>query len=407
MHRNSLAGNCIFHIIEDFGPGASIIGGAGIVLRSIAWESMRRGACPLVIVDGFKRNAPPIHHWNRDGLKVHKFPLLKSIPIGSHPFGKTRFRQILANANFKKVLELIRPRLVHMHIYNGSLRFGFELKRRTGAKMIVTAHGLDRHFLKWKTYDRVEYAPGWKESIEAVDAWIPVGPLVNEELLKWGIPEEKVVPIYNGVHVPDALAPFDDKVELKRMVKIVYAGRVIEKKGVFDLADAVVEYVRRIPDIRPHLQIVGGCSAEMEHALNERLNKAKGRLDYDLSGEVTTERVREIVSRADIFCHPSKNPSEGIGLAVLEPGAYGCPMVLSDHPAYYLSVYKPDIHALFHKSGDVKGLASGIAQLVKDGELRRKLRQNAYTLVRKKYNRRKMLDAYMALYEKVMESRNC
>lgn len=403
MLRNSLAGKCIFHVIENFGPGAAIIGGAGIVLRSISWESMRRGANPVVIVDGLKKNVPPMNNWERDGLKVHKFPLLRSIPIGSHSLGKTRFRQIHAKVKFKKVLELIRPNLVHMHLYNGSLRFGFELKRLTGAKIIVTAHGLDTHFLKWKKYHRVEYAPSWKESIEAVDAWVPVGPLVNEKLLKWGISEEKIIPIYNGVDVPDTLAQFKNDIELKRQAKIVYAGRVIKKKGVLDLADAVVEFVGLMPNIRPHLQIVGGCSEEMEHALHDRLKNAKGQLDYELLGEVNSERVREIVSASDIFCHPSKNPNEGIGLAVLEPGAYGCPMILSDHPAYFMSVYKPDIHAVFHKSGNVKGLALSIVRLVKDGDLRRKLRENAYKLVKERYNRSKMLDDYMALYERLLE----
>lgn len=403
MCRTPLAGKRILHITEHFGPGMTPIGGANNVLRSVALESMHMGAFPVVIVDSLRKSAPHENHWVRDGLEVYKFPLLKSITKNVRKIGRTKIRQLFTKIKFLKVPKMFRPDIVYLTMYGGELRSAFEIKQRLGAKVVVSAQALDLHLLSRGRYDQVEYAPYWKESVEDVDAWVPCAPIVFERLLNWGIPEEKMVPIYNSVEVPDSLVTSRNDSKTKRQVKIAYAGRIIVQKGVLDLANAVVEFTKLEPEIRPNLQIIGGYTSEMLYALQSRLSVANGKLDYKLFGEVTSERVREIVSAADIFCHPSMFPHEGLPLSTLEAGAYGCPMILSEHPAH-LSVYKPNVHALYCKTGDPGEFAFAIARLAREGDFRRKLRENAYELVKERFNHRRMLDEYMALYEKLLKS---
>lgn len=404
MNRNNtLSGKRILYITEHFGPGTTPIGGANVVIRSLAKESIRMGAHPSVIVDAHRKSAPYENNWVRDGLDIYKLPLVKSITKSAIKIGRTRTRQLYTKIKFSKVPKLFQPDLIHLTMYNGVLRSAFEIKQRLGAKVVVSALALDLPLLSIRKYDQVEYDHTWNKSVEAVDAWVPCAPLVFERLYNWGIPEEKLVPIYNAVDLPADLSPPKSDFELKHQVTIVFAARMIVQKGILDFANAAVEFTRLVPKIRPNLQIVGGYTSEIRHSLENILNIADGKLNYKFFGEVTLRRLREILSTADIFCHPSMFPNEGLPLATLEAGAYGCPMILSKHPAH-LSVYKPEVHALFCKTGDPSEFALAIARLAREGDFRRKLRENAYELVKERYNHRRMLDEYMNLYDKLLNS---
>jgi glycosyltransferase involved in cell wall biosynthesis len=402
MANNPLAGINILYITEHFGPGLQPVGGANNVLRSVALESNRLGAEAVVMIDSLRKSAPPEKRWQRDGLKVYKFPLIKSVTKNYRKIGRTALRQYLTKAAFSKVTRLFHPDLVYLTMYGGELRSAFEMKKRYGSKTIVSAQALDLHLFSKGRYEQVEYTPEWKDSVESVDTWIPCAPLVYERLANWGIPEKKLIPIYNAVDVPEGLPESAHAPETQSALKIVYAGRVIIQKGILDLVNAVAELTRIAPHIRPRLQIVGGYTSEIQRLIKDRIETVSEQMDCELVGEVASERIQEIVSNAHVFCHPSMFPYEGLPLATLEAGAYGCPMILSEHPAH-LSVYTPEVHALYCKTGDPREFAQTILRLVKDRDLRRNVRENAYTLVKQKFNRIKMLDRYMSLFQHLLK----
>src|SRR4030042_4568686 len=305
----------IIQVIGQFGPRADTIGGSGIIMKSIALESIKHGANVKVIVDSYSPIAPKkIKTWNRDGLDVYKFPLLKSMPKGVHILGRTRRKYLIAKMNFKNILNFTKPDIVHFHIPpDGYLRSALEFKLKTKAKIIVTTHGLDPRFNKYSNYKDVPYFPKWTESVECVDAWVPCGPVDQKGLLEWGIPEEKIFPIYNGVEVTGSLPKIKNE-DQKKEFRITYVGRMIERKGILDLADAMVEVVKKEKDKNFILTMVGGYQEKILQSLRERLEPANEKLQYEILGELPNNEIKKILLSSDIFCYPTKSPWEGLPL---------------------------------------------------------------------------------------------
>lgn len=384
---------------SPFGPAMTTIGGVGSIIRLVASESERLGAHPVVIVDRYVKDAPPIEQWVRDGIPVYRFPFLRSIPKTARPFGKTRRRQVVARMALPRVLKEIHPDLVYFNVSgDGRLRFAYEIKRHLGSKIIGASHGLGGLALhRGERFRAKDLYPCWIESVEAVDVWVPCGPNDEKGLLSWGIPKEKIVSVYNGVFVPDSLRPLDKPARPRGDLRVVFVGRLIEDKGVLELADAMVEVAKLLPNFRLHLHLAGASTAEMVHVLEAKLGRGGCRLGWEILREVPPGEVARLLSVSDIFCHPSRGP-EGLPLSVLEAGAYGCPMVLSDIPAHE-SLFEAGVHALFHRAGDASELALSIVRLAQDEALRLRLRVNAYELVKGQYNRERMLREYMNLFD--------
>jgi glycosyltransferase involved in cell wall biosynthesis len=394
----------ITFVHDFFPPGDAPIGGSGKVLQIIALECQKRGFEPTIFVDAYYKTAPHLSRWERDGIPVHQFPLLRCIPTSARLFGKTRRRQWWAKWKLSNILQAAQPAIVHTHVDfpNGLLRLGLEFKRRLGSKLVVTSHGLEGFEQMGARYTDSKLEPDWIEAVEAVDVWVPCGPADHTELVRWGIPETKIKPINNGIPVPDSLPPRAMR-DLDGTVKIAFIGNITGTKGVFDLAKAMIEFVKLAPGLRPSLHYVGLASAEVERIIREALDPHRDKLDYSFPGHVTIERIREIHQTTDIFCYPSRR-REGIPMAILEAAAHGCPMVVSDAPGH-MAVVKPDVHAAVHKQGDVAGLASALVRLAKDPTLRASMRQNAYEHVKAHFNREQMVHDYMSLFESLLEGR--
>lgn len=397
----SLVNVNIAHVVPHFGPEPDVIGGAGVMMRAIALESKRHGANVRVITDRYSPIAPRLNNWNRDGLDVYKFPLLQSMPNNVHPFGRTRRKYIISKISFRKVTRIICPDLAHFHMHpSGLLRLALEFKLRTQSRIVVTTHGLEHRYHDCGNYENLPYFPKWTESVEAVDAWVPCGPVDHRGLLTWGIPEEKIVPIYNGVDVPSSL-PHNRRDEPNSQCRITYVGRMIGRKGIFDLAQAMAELAKQHKNRQFVLTMVGGCKAEVLRELQNSLQTPNGRLQGDFTGELPSDKIEHILYSTDIFCSPTKSPWEGLPLNILEAGAYGCPIILSDHPAH-LAVYSPDVHAKYFQKANVKSLVEALTELVNSPDKRAFLRTNAYKLVKERFNINDMLQNYMSLYNRLL-----
>jgi glycosyltransferase involved in cell wall biosynthesis len=394
-----LNGKNVVQVIGRFGPGDEFLGGSGLILRSLGQEFQGRGGNLKVIVDGYVPMSPKgMRTWTRDGLEVHKFPLLRSMPEHVHPLGRARRRQFIAGLAFRKIVRLTRPDLVHFHLHpNALLRLALAFKEKTGAKVVFTTHGLDPRFHRHGSYRDVPCFPRWAESVESVDIWVPCGPVDRAGLLDWGIEEGKIFPNYNGVKVPDMLpeakGPGSDGGDLK----IVYAGRIIERKGILDLAEAMASLSAAGPGRKYCLTMAGEGPEDVRRRIIQILAPAGHNVKIDFRGLLDEDGVRDLLLSSHIFCYPTKSPHEGLPLSILEAGAYGCPMVLSDHESH-LAVYKRDVHAAFFKKADAGQLAEILIDLVNDRDKQIALRRNAYTLVKEKYNIRRMLSEYMDLY---------
>lgn len=112
------------------------------------------------------------------------------------------------------------------------------------------------------------------------------------------------------------------------------------------------------------------------------------------------EAVEEILSISDLFIMPSE--SESFGLAALEAMACEVP-VISSNAGGIPEVNIDGVTGFTVKIGDIDALAEKSLILLKDDELLKKFKQQAYQ-ESKKYSLDKILPIYEAYYEKIIKT---
>lgn len=116
------------------------------------------------------------------------------------------------------------------------------------------------------------------------------------------------------------------KAARKRDIDLVYAGRLVPRKGV-DLVLEALEGLRNTSGLRPSLTVAGD-GPEMK-------NLAQWVRDHDMRdqvsfvGSLSQSQLIEVLDRAKWFVYPTRKP-EAFGLAPLEAMARGVPAIVGD-----------------------------------------------------------------------------
>lgn len=146
---------------------------------------------------------------------------------------------------------------------------------------------------------------------------------------------------------------------------LLFAGRLVAEKGVFELLDAL-SIVRRQ---RPCRLLVAGAG-EAEGEIRRRIRLLGIGEDVTMLGYVTGARLLAAYEEADVFVLPSYR--EGFPMVVLEAMGYGLPIITTpirgcaDHLV-------PGENALFVAPRNPVTLAQAIATLLDDADLRRRM----------------------------------
>jgi glycosyltransferase involved in cell wall biosynthesis len=205
---------------------------------------------------------------------------------------------------------------------------------------------------------------------------ITISDFSKQEIIKhYQTDPKKIVVVHNGYNDDLFHQNYDDK-KLTSVLDtygierpyIFYVGRLEKKKNIASLVEAFA-IAKHDPNFKHKLYLVGDASFgydEIKYLINE----------FDLVGEVvTTGWVEEahlpyIFKGADAFIFPTKY--EGFGIPLLQAMAAGTPIAASDVSAI------PEIAgdaALLFDPENVKDISEKILKIVKNKELKDKLRQ--------------------------------
>lgn len=192
--------------------------------------------------------------------------------------------------------------------------------------MLVTSHGADLFSLRAAPLQRLKAFVASRAAAIAC-----VSEAMREPLRALGAPPERirVMPMgvdLNGRFAPDADAARDGD-------EVLFVGRLVEKKGLPYLLDALPAIRRAWPNAR--LTVVGFGPDEY------RLRKHAQRLGLsdavNFAGPVRQAELAAFYRRASVFVAPfveaKSGDREGLGLVVVEALGAGCPVVVSDLPA--------------------------------------------------------------------------
>lgn len=194
------------------------------------------------------------------------------------------------------------------------------LKLSHEAKVVVYVHNVYDEITKHSLARKSVY----NELLKKCDGAIAISGFVKKTIVEHAdIPENKVKIIYNGVECPNPVKLHNGN--LNNPVKIIYVGRLIEKKGVQVLLNAI----ERLKDKNSYeVQIIGDGPYRAE------LEKLSNRLQIECCVRFygNQSNVNEWLERADIFVHPAIW-QEGFGITIAEALSYGKICIASNRGA--------------------------------------------------------------------------
>ncbi|MEA3514940.1 MAG: glycosyltransferase, partial [Nanoarchaeota archaeon] len=274
------------------------------------------------------------------GVEVIEQPRFKSLHTANYPFIKnsqlklySQFMNFCADEIMSRDVSLL-----HAQFGDDGLFF-LPLKRKTGLPLVVSFRGFDLYRLP-NQFPRV-YNPLFKEA----DLFLVRSNSMKKDLINLGCHAEKVNVHHSSIDL-DEIDAILNKIQNKEIrvntetikeekrvnekIKLIFAGRFVEKKGIFDIIKAFSGLKQEGKDIE--LKLIG----------DGPLKKQAEKMVYDLEIKDITfmtflshEDLIKEIKKSDIFVLPGKTAKdcnkEGIPVILMEAMACGLPVVSTFH----------------------------------------------------------------------------
>ncbi len=156
----------------------------------------------------------------------------------------------------------------------------------------------------------------------------------------------------------------------------LYVGRLEKKKNTPALIEALSILRENYPEIKEKMLLIGDASFgydEVKYVIEEfDLNN-----DVIMPGWIAEEDMPYIYSGASAFIFPTKY--EGFGIPILQSMACGIPTAVSDIPVLKEVA---DNSVLYFDHNDKRAIAEAMSEIIKNQELREKLRKSGLERVK-------------------------
>lgn len=297
-------------------------------------ELVRRGVNVTVRSLGPSTSVDPemlfdydLGHLDRSSGGLSNFPR-SLLACCYHPFAAARLfvkallQRRLSLSNWLRNVAIV-PRSVEV--------FHEVLKRRPDVVHLFWGHFPSQ--VSWLLH-RCDIDQAWSVSLGAYDMRMEypltcevlphakfVRSLTNDSipsLMRLGAVPETVKVIYHGIHLPALERP-----PKRNRHQIVFAGRLIEQKGLNELLEVYVRVKREFPQAQLIVAGDGPMRSELERRLREDAIK-----DVELLGHVSQSELRTTMLKSGVFLFLSH--VESLPNVVKEAMACGCHCVVSD-----------------------------------------------------------------------------
>lgn len=271
-------------------------------------------------------------------------------------------------------------KLIHAHFGPGGVEI-MPLAARLGIPLVVTFHGWDVKLGSETVSSNYERFYRWRlpQLFRKASAIICVSETWRERIVMLGCPPDKVHTNYLGVDTKF----FDGNRGAFDPMSVIYVGRLISRKGVHVLLEAM--RVLRDRRIAAHLTVVGnGPELSRLQAMVAQEN-----LSVRFLGERSHVEIRELLRHAAALCAPSTTsgdqPPEALGLVLLEAQAMGVPVV-GTHNGGIPETLQHERTGFLVQQASGTALAGALTTLLCDSSLNRSFGQNARAFVCERFD---------------------
>ena len=192
----------------------------------------------------------------------------------------------------------------------------------------------------------------------------------DEVVENHGIPLERLTIVPGATNV-DQFKPAQPIGALREPVRLLYHGRVDQRKGVLDF----VRSGRQLLDAGESVRlIISGIGPDADSARQLVSELAMG-AQTDFLGAVSYDEAARVYARGDLFVSPTY--AEGFSNTILEAMASGLPIV-STRTVGVVDCLEDGVNAALVEPGDVDALTRAIQRMVHDDAYRTRLVRRAY-----------------------------
>jgi glycosyltransferase involved in cell wall biosynthesis len=314
-----------------------------------------------------------------------------------------RFRAVQLNPHFS-IDSLSSPKViakacqkheidvVHVQMNSGSTEFFLPYFKRALPPLVVTYH---LAYAGGKSLYKTMFGVAWKASIFAAknyDHVILVDPSQSPYFLEYGIPEDRMTVIKNGVDT-ELFRPVDARKENDDdVIDFVYVGRLSLDKGVNILLDAFQKYHCNNPKSRLTLIGDGMLKFQIEDCVDDGSVRWLGAIDHD--------RIPQVLQKMDVFVIPQN--IGGLGLSVMEAMACGLPVITTaiGETVRLLS----DDEGVLVSPHNVREVVDAMTFLSENEALRKSMGQQCRKKVVKNYSWAHQIENIEKVYQIAIES---
>lgn len=204
---------------------------------------------------------------------------------------------------------------------------------------------------------------------------------------------DKVKIVVNPVELPTETGMIS-KSQTNNSTKIVFMGRLNAKKGIYDLIEAADKLLAETKDV--FFILCGDGEVGKVNDLIDRKGIAKY---FSLPGRVDDKH--RYLSEGDIFVLPSY--FEGIPISVLEAAGYKLPVVATAAGGTPEAVCNNE-NGFLIEPGNIDRLKEKLLILVNSPELRKRMGENAYEVIKSKFDIRVVEKKLDSIYQNLLES---
>jgi glycosyltransferase involved in cell wall biosynthesis len=286
-----------------------------------------------------------------------------------------------------------QPDILHAHDYKTNL-LAVLLGRWFGVRVMTTLHGYGFGDGRLAAYYRLD-----RWTLRAMDHVVAVSEALLEKVIDWGVPARRRSLVFNGIN-PEQFCRRRSVRQAREQLgwhpdRLVVGavGRLTAVKGFDLLIQAADLLLRKGLDLE--LVIVG--DGEERPRLQELIDRL-GRADrLRLLGHQS--EVQGILEALDVFALSSQ--SEGLPNALLEALALEVPAAATRVGAVPRVITHAD-NGLLLEPGSLAALAEGLARLLNDADLRRRLGRAGRAAVEGRFSFAARMEKIRAIYDGIL-----
>lgn len=326
----------------------------------------------------------------KNGLPLNEIEHLSILPEKLEKFHRLFYKLCklfdIAYPPIKKRLRSLNIDIIHAHFGTSGVDI-WPYAKALKIPLVVTLHGYDItiHPTWWKSgrggLSRILYPRRLKAlSEQSTTSLIAVSNAAKNYAKQYDIAENKITVLYIGIDTNRFLE--SKKTLREKPNRILFVGRLTEKKGAEYLIKAFPSIAKKVPNVE--LVIVG--DGELYRKLKRMAEKTSAQIKF--KGALSTEQVINEMHQAKVLCLPStraKNgDSEGFGLVILEAMACGLPAVTSASGGAEEGIIDT-VNGFKFKERDTKDLARKISYILSNENIAEQISKKARPHVEKNF----------------------